>query len=75
MLKLASLLFSPLVILLSPSPVSFISAVRKLLTPIHTCKPGRVKAFHKFLQHFVRLLLFENTHTQTVHQVLTALRS
>ena len=34
--------------LLPPSPVSFISAVRKLLTLLHTCKPERVKAFHKF---------------------------
>lgn len=33
---------------LPPPPVSFISAVRKLLTPLHTCKPERVKAFHRF---------------------------
>lgn len=31
-----------------PSTVSFISGVRKLLTPLHTCKRERVKAFHKF---------------------------
>lgn len=55
--------------LLLPSPVSFISAVRKLLTPLHTCKPKRVKAFHKFflyskiyIQQLVRTDLKTHTH-------------
>lgn len=39
---------SPPLLCPASSPASFISAVRKLLTLLHTCKPERVKAFHKF---------------------------
>lgn len=63
-------LFLPHPLLLPP--VSFISAVRKLLTPLHTCKPERVKAFHKFflyskknIQQLVRPDLKTHTHTHT----------
>lgn len=69
---------------LPPPPVSFISAVRKLLTPLHTCKPERVKAFHRFCLPSEgggggpasgRGDIFKNTQTCQVQLILTAPRS
>lgn len=85
------LLFPALLPVLPPSPASFISAVKKLLTPLRTCKPERVKAFHKFFLLALPLpktkinnnkksissdgFLKTHTHTRQAEQVLTALRS